>query len=109
MITFLLLAAALVQGPTARPTATACPDLVAGKHISVVSSLTRQGCVMVSVAHGEALQVVADYPEDVALHLSGGDRKLLVDGFEFGRETLTLSAAGRYRIEMSPAGETPKN
>ncbi len=64
---------------------------------------------MVSVAYGEAVQVVADYPEDVALRVSGGGRELLVDGFEFGRETLTLSATGRYRIEVTPAGETSKD
>jgi CHAT domain-containing protein/Tfp pilus assembly protein PilF len=64
---------------------------------------------MVIVARGEALQVVADYPEDVALNVSGGGREVLVDGFEFGRETLTLSAAGQYRIEINPAGETPKD
>jgi CHAT domain-containing protein/Tfp pilus assembly protein PilF len=109
MIPFLLLAAALVQGPTARPPTTACPELVAGKHISVASSRTRPGCIMVSVAHGEALQVVADYPEDVALYVSGGGREFLVDGFEFGRETVTVSTAGQYRIEIRPAGETPIN
>jgi CHAT domain-containing protein/Tfp pilus assembly protein PilF len=64
---------------------------------------------MVSVAHGEALQVVADYPEDVALYVSGGGREFLVDGFEFGRETVTVSTAGQYRIEIRPAGETPTN
>jgi CHAT domain-containing protein/tetratricopeptide (TPR) repeat protein len=109
MIPFLLLAAALVQGPTARSLTTACPELVAGKHISVASSPTRPACIMVNVSHGEALQVVADYPEDVALYVSGGGREFWVDGFEFGRETLTLSAAGQYRIEISPAGDPPKN
>jgi CHAT domain-containing protein/Tfp pilus assembly protein PilF len=109
MIPFLLLAAALVQGPTARPPTTACPELVAGKHISVASSPTRPPCVVVSVAHGQALQVVADYPEDVVLYVSGGGREFLVDGFEFGRETVTLTAAGRYYIEIRPAGQTPKN
>lgn len=109
MIAFLVLVAALVQKPTARPLTTACPELVAGRHISVASSPTQTACVMVSVAYGQALQVVADYPEDVALNVSGGGRELVVDGFEFGRETLTLSAAGQYRIEINPAGETSKD
>jgi tetratricopeptide (TPR) repeat protein len=64
---------------------------------------------MVSVAPGETLQVVADCREDVALHVSAVGREFLVDGFEFGRETLTLRTAGQYRIEIRPAGETPKN
>lgn len=110
MLPLLFLAAALVQDPTARPPTAPCPELVAGKPISFTSSLTRPACVMVSVAHGEALQVIVDYPEDVGLHVSGQGREFLVDGFEFGRETVTMSAAGRYRIEIrpaGPAGETP--
>lgn len=107
MVPLLFLAAALVQGPTAQPPA--CPELVAGKQVSVANSPTWPACVMVSVAHGEALQVVADYPEDVALHVSGEGDEFLIDGFEFGRETVTLSAAGHYRIGIRPAGETPKN
>lgn len=109
MIAFLVLVAALVQKPTAHPLATACPELVARKHISVAGSPLQPACVMVSVADGEALQVVADYPEDVALNVRGGGRELLVDGFEFGQETLTLSAAGQYRIQINPAGETSKD
>ena len=64
---------------------------------------------MVRVAQEQALQVIADYPEDTALHVSGQGPDLLIDGFEFGRETVTLSVAGQYRIEILPAGETPNN
>lgn len=109
MIPFLLLATALIQGITARPLTTACPELLAGKQLSVIRSTTRQACVMVHVAHGEALQVIADYPEDVSLSARGEGHEFRADGFEFGQETLTLSAPGQYRIEVSPAGETPKN
>lgn len=105
----LVLAAALVHGAAARPHTTVCPELVAGKPISVTNSPHRPACVVVRVADGETSQVVADYPEDVALHVSGEGREFLVDGFEFGRETLTLSAAGQYRIEILPVGETPTN
>lgn len=109
MVSSLFLAAALLQGPSALLPAASCPELFAGKTLSVANSPTRLACVMVNVAHGQALQVIADYPEDLALHVSGEGLELLVDGFEFGRETLTLSAAGQYRIEILPAGETPKN
>jgi CHAT domain-containing protein/Tfp pilus assembly protein PilF len=105
----LVLGAVLVQNSSAARHAATCPKLVAGKSISVTYSPTQPACIMVRVADSEAAQVVADYPEDVALHVSGGGRELLVDGFEFGRETLTLSAAGQYRIEISPTGEIPKN
>src|ERR1041385_1262223 len=109
MIPFLLLAAALFQGPAAHPPTAVCPELIVGEHISVANSPTQPACVMVSVASGEALQIVADYPEDVALDESSEGPEVRVDGFEFGRETLTLGAAGQYRIEIRPPGETPKN
>lgn len=109
MVPSLFLAAALLQGPSSRPPTASCPELIAGKSISVANSPRRRACVTVSAAREQALQVIADYPEDVALHVSGEGLELLVDGFEFGRETLTLSAAGQYRIEILPAGETPKN
>src|SRR5262249_23626576 len=86
-----------------------CLELLAGKSISVDNSPTRPACVRVSVADGEALQVIADYPEDIALAVSGEGPEFLVDGFEFGRETLTLITVGQYRIDMHPPVETPKN
>jgi CHAT domain-containing protein/Tfp pilus assembly protein PilF len=107
--TVLVFAAALVQGPAARSHTTACPELVSGKPLSVANSRTRPACVTVTVADREALQVIADYSEDLALHVSGEGREFLVDAFEFGRETVTLSAAGQYRIDIRPAGETPQN
>ncbi len=105
----LVLGAALVQNPNARPHTIACPEMVAGNPISVTSSPTRSACVMVRVPDGEASQVVADYPEDVALHVEGEGHEFLIDGFEFGQETLTLSTAGRYKVEILPAGETQRN
>ena len=109
MVPSLLLAAAVLQGLPARPPTIPCPELISGKSISVANSPTQPACVMVSVAHGQALQVIADYREDVALHVSGEGPESLIDGFEFGRETVTLSAAGQYQIDIRPAGETPKN
>ncbi|HLJ85686.1 MAG TPA: CHAT domain-containing tetratricopeptide repeat protein [Candidatus Angelobacter sp.] len=66
-------------------------------------------CVTVDVADGEALQVVADSPVDIALYVSGEGREFHLNGFEFGQETVTLSAAGQYHIEIKPTGETPRN
>jgi CHAT domain-containing protein/Tfp pilus assembly protein PilF len=109
MVRFLLLAAALVQGPGTRALGATCPKLVPGTRISVTNSRTLPACITVSVAYSEALQVIADYPEDVALRVSGNGPEFLIDGFEFGRETLTLSSPGQYRIEISPAGEMSKN
>lgn len=109
MLRLVVFAIAFVQGLIAQSSPTVCPELVVGKSISTTNLPTRPACVMVSVADGEALQIVADYPKDVALHASGEGRELLVNGFEFGRETLTLSAPGQYRIEIVPVGETPKN
>jgi CHAT domain-containing protein/Tfp pilus assembly protein PilF len=37
----------------------------------------------------------------LALRLSGDNRNVVVNGFEFGTETLTVSSAGRYRIEIT--------
>jgi CHAT domain-containing protein/Tfp pilus assembly protein PilF len=79
-----------------------CPELVIGKSLTVAISPQRQACVNVIVAPGEATQVRAEYPGDVVLRVHGKEKELLVDGFEFGQETATLSAPGQYRIEISP-------
>jgi hypothetical protein len=105
----LVLAAAVAQSPTAQPHPTACPKLVAGKPISATKFPMRPGWVTGGVAPEEALQVAPDSPEDVAFHVSRENREFLADGFEFGRETLILSAAGEYRIEILPAGEPSMN
>src|SRR5689334_16532370 len=52
----LFIAAALLQSPTAQPPKASCPELIAGKSISVGNSPTRPACVTVSAAHEQALQ-----------------------------------------------------
>jgi len=55
--------------------------------------------MQVDVFPGEATQVIADYTADLALRVAG-PIDLLADGFEFDRETVTLSTPGQYRIEI---------
>lgn len=109
MLRLVVFAIAFVQGLIAQLPPTVCPELVVGKPISTTNLPTRPACVTVSVVDGEALQVIADYPEDVALHAIAEGREVKVDSFEFGQETLTLSAAGRYRIQILPVGEISKD
>lgn len=105
----LVLLTALVQGLTARPPTSACSELAPRKPVSAIASPNHPACIRVDVSSGEAVQVVATQHDDVALHVSGEGQDTVIDGFEFGRETLTISNPGHYRIEILPAGATPKN
>jgi len=101
MIPLLIVAAVVAQGTATRLPSRDCPELVAGKPFSVSSSLTQPACVTVVVHSGEAVQVIAEDPDDVVLHISAEESAILTDAFEFGQETVTFNAAGHYRIEIS--------
>jgi len=105
MVRLLIFAAALAQSGNATLTTDGCPELVTGKPFSAITSTKKTACVTVNVAAGEALQVSAGYPGDLALRATSGDRQFLADGFEFGQETLTLNAAGQYRVEIVLIGK----
>src|SRR5689334_12799720 len=72
------------------------PDQVLRARISTRSS----PCFLVTVASGEATQLIADQPADLAFRIGHGTNQITIDGFEFGDETLTLSAPGRYLVDL---------
>lgn len=100
MVLVLIFAAALTQSVKAQPPAGDCPELVAGKILSAITSPANPFCIQVKVAPGEGVQVVADHSTDLLLRVTGAGEPVLADGFEFGRETVTLSIPGQYRIEI---------
>jgi CHAT domain-containing protein/tetratricopeptide (TPR) repeat protein len=53
--------------------------------------------------------VIAEHPEDVSLRVKGEGEETLVDGFEFGKETITFVSAGRYRIDIGSADSSSKS
>jgi CHAT domain-containing protein/tetratricopeptide (TPR) repeat protein len=59
---------------------------------------------LVTVETGEAVQLSAEQPVDLAFRIGDGAMQTVNDGFEFGKETLTILAAGRYRVDVRPVG-----
>lgn len=103
MVLTLIFAAALMQSAKSPPSASDCLELAPGKPVAAITSSASPGCVQVEVPPDEALQVIADYPADIVLHVTGGTvgtEPIVADGFEFDRETVTLTISGRYRIEI---------
>jgi len=68
--------------------------------------MQQPACVTLTVLSGEATQVTAKHPDDATIRVSGEGKEILADGFEFGRETITFTNAGHYRIEITASGGT---
>ena len=60
-------------------------------------------CAVVAVQDGEPTQLIIDQPVDLIVRQVDGKAVTVVDGFEFGRETVTIAAPGEYRVEAVPA------
>jgi CHAT domain-containing protein/tetratricopeptide (TPR) repeat protein len=101
MVRLVIVAAVLARGVASGPDLSEC-DKLAADHPSVIAiSHKKPACVEISVPPGQALQVTAEHMNDLALRLGGDNRNVVVDGFEFGTETLTISSSGRYRLEIN--------
>jgi hypothetical protein len=77
----------------------ACIPLAPGQTQRAVGSSAAPPCYLVVVDSGEAAQLVLEQPQDLGLRLSG-DLDFFVDGFDFGRETMTIDQAGSYRVRV---------
>src|SRR5580704_17564978 len=88
-----------------RASGAVCPILESGRTVKIVLSSNHPACFVVDVATGEATQIAATQPVDLAIRLRSGDVSILANGFEFGTETATVDSAGRYRIEVSPVSD----
>lgn len=77
-----------------------CGPLKAGKPENRSLSSSRPACFTLAVEPGEAAQLLLDQSEDLAIHLTGEFTDRVVDGFDMGIETLTITVAGDYRVEV---------
>jgi CHAT domain-containing protein/tetratricopeptide (TPR) repeat protein len=77
-----------------------CPSLDRGELTNGVLSSLHPSCFSFAVAPREAIQFVVTQPEDLAIHLTGNGAAAVMDGFDFGNETLTVKDAGVYRMEL---------
>lgn len=82
----------------------ACPVLAPDQLVRVRVSTRTPACFWVTVETGEAVQLAADQPVDLALRIGEGTMQTLADGFEFGKETLTIPAAGHYPRRRAARG-----
>ncbi len=57
-------------------------------------------CFSLEVKPGEPAQLLLDQPEDLEIRLIGGPTERLVDSFDVGVETLTITEPGAYRVEV---------
>src|ERR1700728_750404 len=77
-----------------------CPRLTAGPSATVRIRPDRTACVLVPLTPGESVQVSVPQPFDLSITVKERGTTRTVDGFEFGRETVTLEAPGNHRIEI---------
>jgi CHAT domain-containing protein/tetratricopeptide (TPR) repeat protein len=57
-------------------------------------------CFAIEVREDEATQLQLDQPEDLEMRLIGGLEERLIDSFDLGIETLTISEPGSYWVEV---------
>jgi len=86
-----------------------CPSLREGKSFKGAVSSLHPSCFSLTVAPGEVVQLTVAQSEDLAIHLTGKGTDAVFDGFDLGNETLTISTAGRYRVEVgfAPGAAAP--
>jgi len=98
---FILLAGAcgVVSGTTGN-----CSILTVGQTLRGRASPGRIPCFVVVVEAGEATQLTAEQPIDLMLRVVDGSDRTVTDGFEFGKETLTILAPGHYLVEVQAVG-----
>ena len=87
--------------------AEACLDLPAGKKLRLVLATNRPVCLVVAVMRNRAGQINAEQSEDVKIETTIAGMTLLSDGFDFGRETLTIEAPGSFRVLVTNQTEGP--
>ncbi len=80
--------------------AVGCSVLSVGQTVKASLSPSHPVCFQVNVAPGDATRLIAEQPEDLQIQAGTETSRTVVDSFEFGPETLTLRAPGRYRIEV---------
>src|ERR1039457_1054822 len=82
-----------------------CVSLAPGQTARTRVSKGHQGCFWVTVESGEPAQLAVEQPVDLALRINDATSQSVTDGFDFGTETITILAAGRYRIDVLPVDD----
>jgi CHAT domain-containing protein/Tfp pilus assembly protein PilF len=80
-----------------------CADIGANGSLVLTVAPAAPGCFLVTIPEGQMAQVSVEQPEDLKLHVTAGAGESIVDGFQFGPETVTFPAAGPYRVEVRSA------
>jgi CHAT domain-containing protein len=78
----------------------ACLPIRDGESIEAAASSQISACLVAAVENGRASQLIIQQPADLEIRVEGESTPILVDGFEFGRETVTLSLPGVHRLEV---------
>ena len=97
-----LLALIVVTCSALRGAPSMCRTLSLGQTLPVRTSSSLPACFVVVVQSGEATQLSVEQPTDLLFRLWEGAEQTVTDGFEFSAESLTIAAAGSYRIEIQP-------
>jgi CHAT domain-containing protein/tetratricopeptide (TPR) repeat protein len=97
---YIAVQAVVISALIASPLLAQCPRLTAGSSATVRIRPDRTACVLVRLTPGQSVQVSVRQPFDLSITVKEGGTTRTVDGFEFGRETVTLETPGNHRIEI---------
>ncbi len=89
-------------GATPLSGATDCLPLPGGRSVTTAAGPVGP-CFTFTIKPGEAAEIVADQPVDLAFRLTANGKTATVDSFDFGPETVSIAAPGQYRLEVRPA------
>lgn len=78
----------------------ACPSLNPDQRLRAVIPPGGAACFAVSVPEDDASQMSLEQQGDMEILLKAANSERRIDSFEFGRETLTLTVAGQYQLEV---------
>lgn len=79
-----------------------CLPLFPGNSLQVTTSTKTPVCFSLELSQGEGTQIVAEQPKDLELTVGSASGKTTFDAFEFGKETATISEAGKYIVVVRP-------
>jgi CHAT domain-containing protein/Tfp pilus assembly protein PilF len=85
-----------------------CLSIPSAQSVRAHTSYARHACFLVNVNADAHTQLSVDQPVDLAIRITAPEPAQVVDGFEFGQETLTILLPGSYRIEVSPVKRTSR-
>jgi len=78
----------------------ACVPIGVGQTVHGTGSRDYPACYLLVAEAGQPSQIVLEQGDDLELRVSRGSSEFVVDGFEFGTETLTIHEPGQYRVRV---------